>query len=94
MNELINELVEEFKKQEKQIEKKSEKTDKSSKIVFKANEKGNVEVLGVNGSQTGLLSAICVILQEMEKQTDDSAEHMAKVVLTTLELEMEKKKND
>ena len=92
MDELIKELVEDLKKQEKKVEKISEKTNKSAKIVFKANEKGDVEVVGISGSQTALLSAICVILDQMEKSCDDSAEHMATIILTTLE--MEKKKND
>lgn len=92
MDEMAKELVYEFKKQKKEVEKISEKTNKSTKIVFKANEKGYVEVVEINGSQTALLSAVCIILQEMEKFSDDSAEHMAMIILTALE--MEKKKNE
>lgn len=92
MDNLIKKLVEEFEKQEKKVEKISEKANKESKIVAKVNKKGCVEVLGVNGTQTALISLICLILHEMERHSDDTAEHMAMVVLNTLE--MEKKIND
>lgn len=92
MDNLIKELVKEFKKQENKIKKESEKCDKANKIVAKVNENGDVEVLGIDGSQSSLLSTICVILKEIEKNGGGSAEHMAKVILITLE--MEKEMND
>lgn len=92
MDNLIKELVEDFKKQEKKVEKISEKVNNKNKIVVKVNEKGCVEVLGVSGSQSALLSSICLILQEMEKYSDNTAEHMAMIILTALE--MEKKINE
>lgn len=92
MDNLIKELVEDFKKQEKKVDKKVEKMNKASKIVANVDENGCVEVLGVSGNQSALLSTICLILQEMAKHSDDSAEHMAMIVLTALE--MGKKMND
>lgn len=92
MDNSIKELVEDFKKQEDKVEKESEKCDIANKIVAKVNEKGNVEVLGVSGSQSSLLSTICVILKEIEKNGGDSAEHMAKIIF--IALEMEKELND
>ncbi len=92
MDNLIKELVEDFKKEKKKIEKESEKRNKESKIVAKVNENGDVEVLEVNGSLSALLSTFCLILSEMEKYSDDSAENMVKVILTALE--MEKKMHD
>ncbi len=92
MDNLIKELVEDFKKEKKKIEKESEKRNKESKIVAKVNENGDVEVLEVNGSLSALLSTLCLILSEMEKYSDDSAENMVKVILTALE--MEKKMHD
>ena len=89
MDELIKELVEDFKKKEKEIEHESEKTNKASKIVAKVNENGGVEVLGVSGSQSALLSTICIILKEMARHSEDSAEHMAIVILTALKMEKE-----
>lgn len=87
MDELIKELVEDFKKQEDKVEKLSEKLNNANKIVAKVNEKGCVEILEVSGSLSSLLSTICLILEEMEKHSDDSAEHMAKLILTVLEME-------
>lgn len=92
MDNLIKELVEDFKKQEKKVDKKVEKMNKASKIVANVDENGCVEVLGVSGNQSALLSTICLILQEMAKHSDDSAEHMAMIVLAALE--MRKKMND
>lgn len=86
MDKLIEELVEEFKKQDKKIDKMTKKQDCSVKIVAKTNENGCVEVLGINGSQTALLSMIVLILQEMEKHADDSAENMATIILTALKM--------
>ena len=91
MDNLIKELIEDFKKEEKKVEEASEKISKSSKIVAKVNENGHVEVLGVSGSKPALLSTICLILCNMEEHDTDSAEHMAKIILTTLEM---KKKID
>lgn len=90
MDNLIKEVVEDFKKQRKKIEKECKKCNKETKIVFKSDEKGNVEVFAVSGQEQALLSAMCVILKEIEKYTDDSVEHMAKIILTTLEMEKEK----
>ena len=81
MDNFINELVEEFKKQEDEVEK----TNKETKIVFKLDEKGNVKVLALSGQEASLLAGICVILRCMEKQSDNSAEYMARVIRTTLE---------
>lgn len=89
MDDLIKEVVEDFKKQENKVEKATEKISKASKIVAKVNENGGVEVLGVSGSQSALLSTICIILRRMEKYSDDSAEHMAMIILTALEMEKE-----
>lgn len=92
MDNLIKELVEDFKKQKDKVEKKSKEINNANKIVAKVNEKGCVEVLGVSGSQSALLSTICLILQEMEKHSDYSAKQMAMIILTALE--MEKKIDD
>ena len=89
MDNLIKELVEDFKKQEKKVEEATEKIDKEAKIVAKVNKNGDVEILGVSGSKTALLSTICVILSNMEEHDEDSAEHMAKIILTALEMEKE-----
>ena len=89
MDDLIKELIEDFKKQEKKVEEATEKIDKEAKIVAKVNKNGDVEILGVSGSKTALLSTICVILSNMEKHSDDSAEDMAKIILTVLEMEKE-----
>ena len=89
MDNLIKKLVEDFKKERKKNEHESEKTNKEAKIVAKVNEEGNVEVLGVSGNQSALLSTICIILREMEKHSEDSAEHMAMIILTALEMEKE-----
>ena len=89
MDNLIKELVEDFKKQEDKVKKHCEKLNKANKIVCKVNENGGVEILGVSGSQSALLSTICLILREMEKHSDDSAEHMAMIILTALEMEKE-----
>lgn len=87
MDNLIKELVEEFKKQEKKIEKESEKRNEENKIAVKVNKKGDVEVMAVYGSESALLSTICLILKEMSKYSENSAEHMAMIILTTLEME-------
>lgn len=92
MDNLIKELVEDFKKQKDKVEKRDEKLNKANKIVAKVNKEGCVEVLGVSGSQSSLLSTICLILQEMEKHSEDSAEAMAMIILTAIE--MRKKMND
>ena len=89
MDNLIKELVEDFKKQEDKVEKHCEKLNKANKIVAKVDENGAVEILGVSGGQSALLSTICIILREMEKHSDDSAEHMAMIILTALEMEKE-----
>lgn len=86
MDNLIKELVEDFKKQEDKVEKHCEKLNKANKIVAKVDENGAVEILGVSGGQSALLSTICIILREMEKHSDDSAEHMAMIILTALEM--------
>ena len=95
MDNLIKELVEDFKK-EKKLDKEVEKMNKASKIVAEVDENGCVKVLGISGSQSVLLSTICLILQEMARHSDDSAEHMAMIILTALEMrkEMEKETND
>ena len=87
MDDLIKELVADFKKQEKKVEEATEKIDKEAKIVAKVNKNGGVEILGVSGSQSALLSTICTILRQMEKHSEDSAEHMAMIILTALETE-------
>lgn len=92
MDELIKELVEDIKKQKKVVEKISEKNNKGTKIVAKVNKNGCVEILGISGSEVALLSTICLILQQMEKHCDDSAENMAMMIAKAFE--MEKKKND
>lgn len=89
MDNLIKELVEDFKKEKNKVEEAIEKINKENKIVAKVDKNGNVEILGVSGNQTVLLSTICIILREMEKHSDDSAEHMAMVILTALEMEKE-----
>lgn len=96
MDNLIKELVEDIKKEEKKLDKKVEKTSKANKIVANVDENGCVEVLGVSGNQLALLFTICLILQEMARHSDDSAEYMAKIILTALEMrkEMEKENND
>ena len=66
--------------------------NKASKIVANVDENGCVKVLGARGSQSALLSTICLILQEMAKHSDDSAEAMAMIILTAIE--MRKKMND
>ena len=91
MDDLIKKLVEELK-EEKKIEEATEEIDKANKIVAKVNKNGNVEVLGVSGNPSALLSTICLILREMEKHSDNTAENMAMIILTTLE--MEKEMND
>lgn len=92
MDNLIKEIVEDFKKEEKKLDKKVEKMNKGSKIVANVNENGCVEALVISGSQSALISTICLILQEMAKQSDDSAEHMAMIILGALE--MRKEMND
>ena len=92
MDNLIKELVEDFKKQEKKVEEATEKIDKEAKIVAKVNKNGGVEILGVSGTQSALLSTICLVLREIEKHSEDSAEHMTMIILTALE--MEKKMHD
>lgn len=96
MANLIKELVEDFKKAEKKLDKKVEKMNKASKIAANVDENGCVEVLAVSGSQPVLLSIICLILQEMARHSDDSAEHMAMIVLSALKVrkEMRKENND
>ena len=89
MDNLIKELVEDFKKQEKKIEKESEKRNKENKIAVKVNKKGDVEVMAVYGSESALLSTICLILEEMSKYSKNSAEHMAMMVLTGLKMKDE-----
>ena len=88
MDDLINKLVEELK-EEKKIEEATEEIDKANKIVAKVNKNGNVEVLGVSGNPSALLSTICLILREMEKHSDNTAENMAMIIFTTLEMEKE-----
>ena len=88
MDDLIKELIEDFKK-EKKVEEATEKISKEAKIVAKVNKNGGVEILGVSGSKTALLSTICVILRNMEEHDEDSAEDMAKIILTVLEMEKE-----
>ena len=92
MDNLIKKLVEDLKKEEKKLDKECEKMNKASKIVANVDENGCVEVLGVSGDQSTLLSTICLILQEMARHSDDSAEYMAMIVLTALE--MRKENND
>ena len=89
MDNLIKELVEDFKKKKKKIEKEDKKRNKATKIVAKANENGDVEVLGVDGSESALLSTICLILTEMSKYSENSAEHMAMIILTALKMKEE-----
>lgn len=89
MDNLIKELIEDFKKQENKVEKEEEKISKASKIVAKVNEEGIVEVLGVNGSKSALLSTICLILHNIADHSDDSAKDMAKIILIALEMEKE-----
>lgn len=89
MDNLIKQLVEDFKKQENKIEEATEKINKANKIVAKVNKNGGVEILGVSDNQSALLYTICIILREMEKHSDDSAEHMAMIILTALEMEKE-----
>lgn len=90
MDNLIKELVEEFKKQEKKIGHESEKRNKENKIAVKVNKKGDVEVMAVYGSESALLSTICLIFKEMSKYSENSAEHMAMIVLSALKTEKEK----
>lgn len=78
-----------LKNKKRKIEKESEKTNKASKIVAEVNENGGIEVLGVDGTQSALLSTICIILKEMARHSEDSAERMAKVILIALEMEKE-----
>ena len=85
MDDLIKELVEDFKK-EKKVEEATEKTNKEIKIVFKSDEKGDVEVLELSGQESSLLAGICAILETMEKQSSNSAEHMATLILSALEM--------
>lgn len=96
MDNLIKELVEEFKKEKKEIEHESEKINNASKIVAKVNENGETEILGVDGTQSALLSTICIILEEMARHSEDSAERMAVVILVALKMikEIEEEKND
>ena len=89
MDNLIKELIENFKKETDKIERKTEKISKASKIVAEVNENGIVEVLGINGSKSALLSTICLILRNMEEHSNDSAEDMAKIILMALEMEKE-----
>lgn len=89
MDNLIKELVEEFKKEQSKFKNKSEKINKANKIVAKVNKNGDVEVLGVSGNKSALLSTICLILRNMEEHSEDSAEHMAMIILTALEMEKE-----
>ncbi len=89
MDNLIKKLVEDFKKEEKKVEKESEKCNKENKIVAKVNKNGDLEILGVSGNQSALLSIICIILREMEKYSNDSAEDMAMIILTALKMEKE-----
>ena len=86
----MDELIKKTKKIA--LKRKVKKTNKEAKIVAKVNEEGNVEVLGVSGNQSALLSTICAILHEMEKHSEDSAENMAKIIL--IALKMEKEMND
>lgn len=96
MDKLIKKLVEEFENEKNRFKKESEKINKKAKIVAKVNENGNVEILEVSGSKSALLATICIILEEMEKYSEDSAEHMAEVILTSLKMkkEIEEKIND
>lgn len=89
MDNLIKELVEEFKKEQSKFKKVSEKVSSANKIVAKVNENGDVEVLEIVGQQTAVLSTICAILKAMAKYSDDSAEHLAMVILTALKMEKE-----
>lgn len=89
MDNLIKELVEDFKKEKKKVEEPTEKINKEAKIVAKVNKNGGVEIFGISGNQSSLLSTICIILREMEKHSDDSAEHMAMIILTALEMDIE-----
>lgn len=86
MDNLIKELVEEFKKERGNLKKKCEKINKEAKIVAKVDEKGNLGVLEIVGQQAAVLSVICGILKAMEKYGGDSAEHMAAIILTALEM--------
>lgn len=88
MDKLIKELVEDFKK-EKKVEEATEKINKENKIVAKVNKNGGVEILGVSGNQSALLSTICLILRNIEEHSEDSAEHMAMIILAALEMEKE-----
>lgn len=89
MDNLIKELVEEFKKERGNLKKKTEKLNKEAKIVAKVDEKGNLGVLEIVGNQTAVLGAICGILKAMEKCGGNSAERMATIILTALEMEKE-----
>lgn len=89
MDNLIKELVEEFKKEKKKIEKEEKKVSKANKILVKVNENGDVETFGVSGTKSSLLSTICIILKEMAKDDNDTAENMAMVILTALKIEKE-----
>ena len=89
MDNLIKELVKEFTQEKKKIEKEEKKVTKANKIVAKVNENGDVEILGVSGNKSALLSTICLILREMEKHDKDTAECMAMIILTALKMEKE-----
>lgn len=89
MDNLIKELVEEFKKEQNNFKKKTEKLNKETKIVAKVNKRGNVEALEIVGNRTAVLSTICGILRIMAEHSDDSAERLATIILTALEMEKE-----
>ena len=89
MDNLIKELVEEFKKEKKKIEKEEKKVSKANKILVKVNENGDVETFRVSGTKSSLLSTICIILKEMAKDDNDTAENLAMVILTALKMEKE-----
>lgn len=89
MDNLIKELVKEFTQEKKKVEKEEKKVNKANKIVAKVNENGEVEILGVSGVKSALLATICIILKEMAKDDNDTAENMAMVILTALKMEKE-----
>lgn len=87
MDKLINELVEEFTKEK---DKEYPKGNHEVKIVAKANKKGNIQVLGVSGNETSILAVLCIIFQELEKQSTLSSEELAMMCSMSLKINKER----
>ena len=74
MDDLMEELVKGFKKEK---DKKYSKGNHGVKIVAKADKNGDMEVLGVSGNESSILAVLCVIFEEIAKNSNLSAKELA-----------------